>query len=242
MIVIVPAFQEGARIRKTLMLLKHELSKGNIHGVVVVDDGSTDRTHFISSEFARTNTGFSVLKHDSNLGKADAIITGLFHAKQEDATIAILLDADLHRYSDNAFEQLLNPLHDQHIQMVVGAAVEGKGNEPRHLLSGQRALRLTALNPLFVGKPKWVGLLKGRRFGVEVALNRLIPTKATVLSDAVFFHASPFRSRNDELTNMGVGNQTREMFEVKSAIEERDFEARKKKFERDEKRRLPRQT
>ena len=58
--------------------------------ILVVDDGSGDRTHEVA---ARASA--SVLRHDRNLGKGGALKSGIRHALEDERTEAIItLDAD----------------------------------------------------------------------------------------------------------------------------------------------------
>src|SRR4051794_28967920 len=65
--IVVPAFNEGSQIARTLAQLSSYLPN-----VVVVDDGSTDST----GEEAR-RAGASVVRHAINLGQGAGLITGI---------------------------------------------------------------------------------------------------------------------------------------------------------------------
>lgn len=83
-VVIVPVYNHGASvagvIRKALSL---ELP------VMVVDDGSTDDTY----ENIRSIPGVRVLRHDENMGKGAALVTGMT-ATSRDIRWAVTIDAD----------------------------------------------------------------------------------------------------------------------------------------------------
>lgn len=83
-IALIPAFNEESRLADVVAKAKSHVSE-----VVVVDDGSTDRT----GEVARA-AGATVLRHEINKGKGGSIITGLDYFRQSDAEFAVMLDAD----------------------------------------------------------------------------------------------------------------------------------------------------
>jgi glycosyltransferase involved in cell wall biosynthesis len=82
--VIIPAFREegriGAVVRRVLPVIRP---------VIVIDDGSPDRTA-AEAEAA----GATVLRHPRNLGKGLALHTGFSYARQQGFDYLITLDAD----------------------------------------------------------------------------------------------------------------------------------------------------
>ena len=81
---IIPAYNEEERIASVVA----GASKF-VDAVVVVDDGSTDRT-----ASAAEAAGATVVRHARNLGKGRALETGLGHAAGHGFAAAITLDAD----------------------------------------------------------------------------------------------------------------------------------------------------
>ncbi len=90
--IIVPAFNEERTIARALdALLEADYPKKE---VIVVDDGSTDRTFFAASQYRRKfgdGILYSVLRKPENGGKSSAINYGLLFAKGE---IVVTVDAD----------------------------------------------------------------------------------------------------------------------------------------------------
>ncbi len=88
---IIPAYNEGKNI--TRIIKKTKKYAGN---VVVVDDGSNDRTKAAADE-----AGAIVLRHVTNLGKGAALKTGCDYAARKGAKFMIAIDADAqHNPSD----------------------------------------------------------------------------------------------------------------------------------------------
>ena len=116
--VIVPAFNEEGGLAAVLDGLTH-LEDGRIE-VLVVDDGSTDRTAAVAIA-----AGARLVRHERNRGKGAAVRTGLAHARGD--RIAVI-DADA-TYPAHEVPAMLDRL-DTH-DLVLGARVIGRGNIPR---------------------------------------------------------------------------------------------------------------
>ncbi|WP_211230003.1 dolichyl-phosphate beta-glucosyltransferase [Desulfovirgula thermocuniculi] len=84
--VVVPAYNEETRLPGTLEAIRAHLS-GREYEVVVVDDGSSDRTAEVAGEF-----GCRVVRHPRNLGKGTAVRTGVLASRGD---LILVTDADL---------------------------------------------------------------------------------------------------------------------------------------------------
>jgi len=90
--------------------------------VVVVDDGSTDRTAQVAEA-----TGAIVLKLPYNLGIGGAVQTGYQYARENDFDIAVQVDGD-GQHDPSEIARLLEPILDGRADMVVGTRfAEGGG-------------------------------------------------------------------------------------------------------------------
>ena len=83
--IVMPAYNEGRSIGRVLDALKRE----GWRNIVVVDDGSRDRT----AEIARSK-GALVISHKRNMGLGAALRTGLAKALRLGADCAVTFDAD----------------------------------------------------------------------------------------------------------------------------------------------------
>ncbi|MFO0974733.1 MAG: glycosyltransferase family 2 protein [Phycisphaerae bacterium] len=121
--VIVPAFNEGATIER---LLARVVAAPFDKQVVVVDDGSTDRTAQILDRW-HGQRGVQVVRHAANRGKGHAIRTGLALAR---GRFTIIQDADL-EYDPGDYPRLIEPLLAGTAQAVFGSRyLAKKGTGP----------------------------------------------------------------------------------------------------------------
>lgn len=84
--VVVPAHNEEARLPSALKALRAYLSDKE-HEVIVVDDGSSDRTAEVAGE-----SGCRVVRHPRNLGKGAAVRSGVLASRGD---LVLVTDADL---------------------------------------------------------------------------------------------------------------------------------------------------
>jgi dolichyl-phosphate beta-glucosyltransferase len=117
---VIPVYNEEARIGPTLeSALRYLKSKRIPAEILVVDDGSTDKTLEVVGRFKKRlppRTVLSILKHGKNQGKGAAVKTGALAAKGE--TI-LFMDAD-NATPLSEFEKF-KPLLRDGVQVVVGS-------------------------------------------------------------------------------------------------------------------------
>ena len=93
--VIIPAYNEAARLGKTLRGVVDYLSENSPDSeVIVVDDGSSDQTADLARQVFQDSNGLrtSVISYKSNFGKGRAVRLGLLAARGD---VALFSDADL---------------------------------------------------------------------------------------------------------------------------------------------------
>jgi glycosyltransferase involved in cell wall biosynthesis len=110
--VIIPVLNEERTVGTIIRLALLQSSVGQ---VIVVDDGSTDRTFQVAERFGRISR-VTVLRHDRNRGKGAAVRTGLAAVKMP---IVIIQDADL-EYDPADYGQLIAPIVEGSADVVYG--------------------------------------------------------------------------------------------------------------------------
>lgn len=153
---IIPAHNEERTIANLVYFLKRsEL----FLEVIVVSDGSTDRTVYLARR-----AGAKVIVLPENIGKGGALTVGVTATQ---SPLLLFLDADLSGVKREHLQQILNPLMADEAEMIVG--IQPKWEEMYNLnhnipvLSGQRALK----REIFEQVPE--KLRKG--YQIEEALN-----------------------------------------------------------------------
>jgi hypothetical protein len=153
--VLIPAYNE----EKTITSVIKVALESNLGTVLVVDDGSSDKTSLVAKQ-----AGAEVLTLEKNLGKGGAVFEGASYLQ---TPIIILLDADLVNLQVSHIVDLANPVIEGHADMTRGIFTQGRWQTTaaQHItpqLNGQRAiLREKLLSVL--------GLSESR-YGIEIAI------------------------------------------------------------------------
>ncbi len=170
--VIVPAVNEEKTIGN---LLKELLAIPLVGEIVVVDDGSTDRTTEIVADFVNKRK-VAFIRHLKNQGKSASVVDGI---KNSSGEIVIFLDADLFGIKPYHIKTLTAPVIEDWADMVIGIRFpKQKVNLAQVLnwrVSGQRAFRRKSLLPLLSR------LKKLDSYEIEPFLNRAFGKKRTIL-------------------------------------------------------------
>jgi len=106
----IPAFDEEAGIARVILSAKKHVDK-----VLVCDDGSFDMTGEIAE-----NLGAIVIRHDTNLGKGEAVKTLFEEAVKLDADILVMLDAD-GQHDPCEIPKLIEPILESKADLVIGS-------------------------------------------------------------------------------------------------------------------------
>lgn len=107
--IIIPAYNEEKRIGRALEnVLACVRDRGWDAEVLVVDDGSTDRTSQCVQAWTRTNANLHLIENEGNRGKGYSVRNGLLQAAGE---IVMFTDADLSAPIEEA-ERLFEAIRD----------------------------------------------------------------------------------------------------------------------------------
>ncbi len=112
---VIPAFNEEKNIASVLAQVKPLVDE-----VVVVDDGSTDKT----AQIAKT-AGAVVLRHLVNRGQGAALETGNQYALRQGAEIIVHFDAD-GQFLASEIREIIAPIKTGQAQIVFGSRFLGK--------------------------------------------------------------------------------------------------------------------
>jgi len=123
--VVVPAFDEAPMIPALVTELRASFERNGLDGeVVLVDDGSTDGTAEIAEREAEDWSRFRVVRHRTNLGKTEAIVSA---AEVASEPFIVLFDADL-QHTPDEIPRFLEKL-DEGWDIVTGRKVGEYGKK-----------------------------------------------------------------------------------------------------------------
>ncbi len=154
--IIVPAFEEEDRLGGTLRdILGYLLASGASAELIVVDDGSNDRTSEVGREVVSDfpELPSSVIRYEINRGKGYAVKTGLLAAK---GSIALFSDADLSTPIDE-MDKLLGPIRNDEYDVTFGSRALDRSligdHQPWRREQGGKVFNLIVR--LMTGMPYW---------------------------------------------------------------------------------------
>jgi glycosyltransferase involved in cell wall biosynthesis len=145
---IVPCYNEQHWVGELLKkLLKVARENYNSFEIIIVNDGSTDKTAEVLQNFSK-NREIILLEHDTNLGKGAAIQSGL---RAHTGDIVVIQDAD-NEYDPIDLPSLIFPIIDNRADVVYGSRF--LGGKPRRAIYFSHAVGnklLTNLSNLITG-------------------------------------------------------------------------------------------
>ena len=192
--VMMPAYNEERTIE---LILGHVLRRPEVGEVIVVDDGSTDRTWEIVSRVSEGEPRVRAFRQETNQGKGAALRRAVGELKMP---FALVQDADL-EYDPRDYATLLEPLMEGRADVVYGVrGFAGQTAFSFWFVMGNKAVTL-ATNLLFdcyisdmetgykaLRSDLWRRLnLQGTRFDIEPDIT------ARVLRLGYRIHEAPIR-------------------------------------------------
>ncbi|MDD1753254.1 MAG: glycosyltransferase family 2 protein [Methanotrichaceae archaeon] len=131
-IAAIPCFNEEIFIGSVVLKTKDYVDQ-----VVVIDDGSTDKTATVAEK-----AGAVVISHGPNKGKGAAVSTAFDYARNACCKALVLLDGD-GQHDPAYIPALVKPVLDDKADMVVGSRYLGvKSSIPGYRIWGHRVLTL----------------------------------------------------------------------------------------------------
>ncbi len=195
-VAVVPAWNEAESIKQVVEELRECKRQGLLAEIVVVSDGSTDKT----AELAKKAGADKVITLKENQGKAMAYAKAVEYFSNKyalrqnfktadrwmqkmDKTIVVSIDADIKNIKPEHIAKLVKPLlklpskektRRKWVNMVIGTRVRSGELLSYSPFNGERAIRLRSLQALKRNKKKWDAICS-TGYGLETALNTFIP-------------------------------------------------------------------
>jgi glycosyltransferase involved in cell wall biosynthesis len=170
--IVVPAYNEESTITCVISSLLREIPE--VHEIIVVDDGSSDRTASIAEEFSHNYPTVHLLRQPTNKGKTAALRAG-FAASTGD--IVLVQDADL-EYDPVDIPGLVEPIQRGKADVVYGSRFMTRRASRvlyfRHFMANQL---LTFLSNLFTDLNLSDVETGYKAFRGEIIRNMIIETK-----------------------------------------------------------------
>lgn len=118
--IVAPCYNEEAILQDNLnVVIDYLTAKSEKYRweILLIDDGSKDKTGEIADKFAETNDNIRVIHHPSNLNLGHALQTGFCNSKGE---IIVVLDIDL-SYSVDQIEKMVDKLIETSADIVIAS-------------------------------------------------------------------------------------------------------------------------
>src|SRR3989338_10065714 len=110
----IPAYNEETMVGKVVRSIPHKIKGVGHIEIVVIDDGSSDRTFYESKK-----TGANVIRHLINRGLGGALKTIFAYAKETDCDILVTFDAD-GQHDSSDIPKIIRPLINNKADVVIG--------------------------------------------------------------------------------------------------------------------------
>lgn len=115
---LIPAYNEEKNIEE---VARRAEKTGVFSEIVVIDDGSKDRTAEATRKTAEKirKTKITVLSHERNRGKGEALKTGFDYILKSGADAAVIMDADM-QYPPEQASKIIEPIKSGRADFVMG--------------------------------------------------------------------------------------------------------------------------
>lgn len=157
---IIPAHNEEKLIGNVITAVKKAKEMGFISEIIVVSDGSTDKT----AEIAKKRDLDKVIILNKNIGKGGAVIKGIISSKYDNI---LMLDADLIGLTANHIKQIIEPFFHHDADMVIGYLAQDNWQVVLPQFSGQRVFKKSSFKQIINSKK-----FNKSRYSFELFLHR----------------------------------------------------------------------
>lgn len=114
LVIQIPCFNEEANIQSVLEEIPKKIKGIKEIKVIVLDDGSTDKTSEIAKKY-----NVETIKSNYNIGLSNTFKTGVTKALEENADILVNIDGD-NQYCAKDIEKLIKPILENTCDIVIG--------------------------------------------------------------------------------------------------------------------------
>jgi glycosyltransferase involved in cell wall biosynthesis len=139
--VVIPVFNEQRTVDEVIRRVR---TCGLPCELVIVDDGSTDRTREILSNY-QNDADVTLVFHEVNQGKGAALRTGFLRAR---GNVVVVQDADL-EYDPADYARLLQPIIEDQADVVFGSRFVGDNHRVLYFWHSAGNKFLTLLSNIF---------------------------------------------------------------------------------------------
>lgn len=168
--IIVPAYNEEASVASVVEKIETSTLPADFkREIIIINDGSTDRTGEILSQFSERHT----VINQENTGKGGAVRRGFALAKGD---YVIVQDADLEQNPEE-FPSLLAPILNGQADIVFGSRFMGNNYKPRNvtMAAHYRVNRLFSILVRVLSGMSSTDVWTGYKMYSRHALNKLLP-------------------------------------------------------------------
>jgi glycosyltransferase involved in cell wall biosynthesis len=223
--IVMPCYNEEKTIRKIIAEVMEVDLGSTKKEIVVVDDGSKDKTRDILKKLAEEHPEIKLVFQKVNQGKGAALKKGILETTGD---VVIIQDADL-EYDPQEYKRLLYPIERGHADVVYGSRFIG--GEPHRIIYYRNQIAnkfLTGMSNLFTGLNltdmetcykmfrgdlvrDLAQHLKAQRFGFEPEITaRVAKTKVPVYEIGISYYG---RSK-EEGKKIGVKDGVKAIWEI----------------------------
>ena len=197
--IILPCYNEEAILQISLDTIINYLdSKSSKYQweIVLIDDGSKDKTGMIAGNYERQRSNIRVIHHPTNLNLGNALKTGFFNSKGD---IMVVMDIDL-SYSVEHIERMVDTLIETHSDIVI-ASPYMKGGKVTAVPFSRRIMSLWVNRFMRIAAQDkyntYTGMVRAYRSSFIRTLN--LKTKDYEINPEILYKAMILRARIIEI-------------------------------------------
>ena len=197
--IVLPCYNEEAILQSNIKtIVNYLISKEFKYDweIVIINDGSKDKTGQLADEFAEQNSRIRLIHHPTNLNLGNALKTGFKNAK---GSIIVVMDIDL-SYSVDHIEKMVDKLIETSSDIVIASPYMPGGKVTdvpftRKMMSRwvNRFMRIAAQDKYYT----YTGMVRAYKKGFIQTVN--LKTKDYEINPEILYKAMILRARVVEI-------------------------------------------